>query len=342
MRRALALLATLLISGAAVPAVPAQASSADDEPKKLFTIDDERITESSGLARSRKHKGVWWTVNDSSDSARVFGVDRTGKVVAELTFGADVRDVEALAVGSDGKIYVADIGDNLEDQKKVRVFAISEPEDLEDNKMKYRAYDFEYPDGPHNAEAILVHPGTNRIYLVTKESRGGIYAGPEEASREGVNELTRVGDAPATVTDGTFTPDGKRVLLRNYTTMFVMTWPRPAKAASVTLPVVRQGESLAMGQTNGTVVVGSEGEDSPVYEVTIPTKKDGSTPTPTPVPAGSSGGDGKSHTTRWLLIGAAAFAAIIALMTFPAGRRERLDAMLEQDRMRGQRRRSMT
>lgn len=341
MRRVLTLLAVLLISA---PAIPAYGSRSEDEPKKLFTIEDERITESSGLARSRKHKGIWWTVNDSSDSARVFGVDRTGKVVAELTFGADVRDVEALAVGSDGKIYVADIGDNLEDQKKVRVFAISEPEDLEDNKMKYRAYDFEYPDGPHNAEAILVHPGTNRIYLVTKESRGGIYAGPEQASRDGVNELTRVGDAPATITDGTFTPDGKRVLLRNYTTMFVMTWPKPAKAASITLPVVRQGESLAMGQTNGTVVVGSEGENSPVYEVTIPTKKGGSTPTPTPAAAGSSGGNGKSHTTRWLLIGAGAFAVIIALMTFPAGRRERLDAMLEQERLRGpgQRRRSMT
>ena len=82
-------------------------------PRADFRIDDARITESSGLALSRAHPHTVWTVNDSGDSARVFAVDtRTGRTVGVHTFDAPVRDVEALAITPQGRMLVADIGDN--------------------------------------------------------------------------------------------------------------------------------------------------------------------------------------------------------------------------------------
>ena len=66
---------------------------------------DPRITESSGLALSRAHPHTVWTVNDSGDSARLFAVDtRTGETVGLRTFDAPVRDVEALAITSEGRM----------------------------------------------------------------------------------------------------------------------------------------------------------------------------------------------------------------------------------------------
>src|SRR5205823_4060463 len=70
--------AGILWAAAAVPA-------AADEPDG-FTIGDSRIAESSGLAASRTHPGIYWTHNDSSDGPYVYAVDgRTGRTVARIT-----------------------------------------------------------------------------------------------------------------------------------------------------------------------------------------------------------------------------------------------------------------
>ncbi|MGH3464180.1 MAG: hypothetical protein ACRDP9_22155 [Kribbellaceae bacterium] len=338
MRRPAAAAAALLL---AVPVLllGSPAARADEEPKKLFTMADERITESSGLARSAGHEGIWWTVNDSSDSARVFAVNADGEVEATLTFGADARDVEAIAVGTDGNIYVADIGDNLRDQEKVTVYVIKEPEDLSDQQVKYRAYDFDYPDGSHNAEALLVEPKTNRLFIVTKEGTGAaIYSlGKGVApSRREANKLSRMGTAPSIVTDGTFTPDGRWMILRDPTAMSVWSWPGAKTKLSTRLPLQPLGESIAMGPDDKSVLIGSEGRNSAVYQVTIPTTKAATPATPTPQSASGSGAtdSDKSHTMRWTLIGAGGFAALMAMFTFPKGRRERADAMLEGQRTR--------
>jgi hypothetical protein len=333
----------------AVPVLATASAHADDETgKKLFTIDDERITESSGLARSMNHKGIWWTINDSGDSARLFAVNAEGKVEAELTYGADARDVEAIGTGTDGKIYIADIGDNVRDQKKVRINVVKEPDTLEDQKVKYRQYDFAYPDGPHNAEALLVEPGTNRLFIVTKEvPKGGIYSLPkgQEPSRDKVNQLARMGDAPAIVTDGTFTPDGKWMILRDPVSMYVWSWPGAKVRRTGPLPLQPTGESLAMGPDDTSVVVGSEGKRSPVYQVAIPTKSSTTTTKPKTQDTGAAAADTKqSHTMRWTLLGAGGFALLMALFTFPKGRREREDERWEIQRSRSdfQRTRSAT
>ena len=139
LRKALTVTAVTLLSlaGATLPVASASADcgsapQADPTPapKKLFTIDDERVDESSGLAKSAKYDGIWWTVNDSGDSARVFGIDKTGEVKAELRLKADVKDVEAIAVDTDGTIYIADIGDNKATRDMIEVYTIPEPAEL--------------------------------------------------------------------------------------------------------------------------------------------------------------------------------------------------------------------
>jgi hypothetical protein len=355
-RTALALTAATLFSlaGLALPVsastsasqtqTGAQVPAADPTPgvKKLFTIRDQRLRESSGLAKSQKHQGIYWTVNDSGDSARVFGIDTFGKVKAVLTFKAQVRDVEAVAVDRDGTIYIADIGDNKLNRDMIEIYTIPEPDQLADGDVRYHRYDFTYPDGPHNAETLLVEPGTNQLYIVTKVDKGAgaIYAAPPAPSREGTNELTKLAPAPAgTFTDGTFLPDGQRVVLRTYTGVATVAWGDTPTMIASTEVAATQGESVAIGQTSNTVLVGSEGPNSAVYQVQVPAKAGAATPSAAPKAGTGSEASSdakKNHNLRWILIGAAVFAFIITIITFPPGRRERLDRMAENARLTGQ------
>ncbi|MDX6294387.1 MAG: hypothetical protein QOH50_3462 [Kribbellaceae bacterium] len=347
LRKALGITAVTLLSlaGAVIPA-PAGAAGmtgsvdlATPSPaaKKLFTIHDSRIKESSGLIKSQKYAGTWWTSNDSGDTARIFGVNQNGDVKAVLTFKAPVQDVEALAIDSDGTIYIADIGDNKSSRQMISVYTIPEPAKLENQRMKFHRYDFVYPDGAHDAETLLIQPDTHRLYLVTKvaNGKGAFYAAPAQASVKGTNDLTRLADAPPGITDGTFLPDGKSLVLRSYVDIALLSWgPKPNVQARSAVPL-SQGESVAIGPSTTSLVVGSEGANSIVYQVQIPVRKATSTAAATPTATNASGGS-KNHNLRWILIGAALFALFVTIVTFPRGRRERRDRMMENARLTGQ------
>jgi hypothetical protein len=337
------------LAGAAVPTTASAGTDAGPSapaPKRLFTIDDERIDESSGLVKSMKHQGIYWTVNDTEATGRVYAVDMTGKVQAVVRFGAKVKDVEALGIDRDGTLYIADIGDNKENRDQVEIYTIPEPDELEDeSNVKYHRYDFTYPDGAHDAETLLIEPGTSQLYIVTKvlKGAGDIYAAPPNPSREGTNDLTKLAPAPTgVITDGTFLPDGQKAVLRTYTDVTTVAWGEAPNAIARGTAPLGQGETIALGPTDNTVLVGSEGKNSAVYQVQVPAKAAASTPpaaSATPKPAttaDSNASSGKSHNLRWIVIGAALFALLITIITFPPGRRERRDRQAENARLTGQ------
>ena len=200
------------------PLLPAAAAT-----DVAFTIRDLRITESSGLVRDPS-ADIYWTVNDSGDEGTAYGVRDDGNVEGIVAFRAAPRDVEAVAM-SGRRLYVADIGDNRARRAFVTVYYFNDPEP-NNRTVSYRSYDFSYPDGAHDAETLLVEPGTNQLFIVTKSAKGGaIYAAPPAPSRQGTNELTKLAPAPTgTFTDGTFLPDGQRVVLRTYTGLATVRW----------------------------------------------------------------------------------------------------------------------
>ncbi len=100
----LGLLLLVVVFLAIVPTV------AGAEDTVAFTIEDARITESSGLAVDPAGN-LYWTVNDSGDRGVAYGIGLDGSVQGTLNFRAEPEDVEAAAVHED-QLYVADIGDN--------------------------------------------------------------------------------------------------------------------------------------------------------------------------------------------------------------------------------------
>ncbi|MFJ3585912.1 WD40 repeat domain-containing protein [Streptomyces sp. NPDC090127] len=262
--------ATLVLALAAAPA------AADDGADQDFTIKDPRITESSGLAASRAHPGVYWTHNDQ-DAPLIYGIDsRTGETVATLTMKGvgTPRDMEAVSVGPDGDIYVGDIGDNKDGTwDHVWIYRFPEPEQLRNQTVTARQYDVKYADGPRNAEALMVHPKTGRVYIASKnENTGGLYAGPERLSTSGTNVFRRVDDVPW-VTDGAFSPDGERLLLRGYFSAKEYAWQDGRlgdEGRSVGAPFQGQAESVTYTTDGSALMFGSEGSNSGVVRVDRP------------------------------------------------------------------------
>jgi len=243
----------------------------------VLRLHDPALVESSGLAVSGRHDGIVWTHPDGGTVARVMAVDESGDTVATVTLdGIDPYDPEALAPGTDGRsLWLGDLGDNLEQRPDVSVFQFTEPRELADRTVRATWFRFTYPDGPHDAEALLVDPSTGRLLVATKALGGaGLYRAPPQLVTEdaGTNRLERVADVPPLVTDGAFLPDG-RFVLRSYTTAYV--YDRPGhQVASAPLPRQPQGESVAAAGgpsgSPGSLLVGSEGKESAVYRVPVP------------------------------------------------------------------------
>jgi hypothetical protein len=262
-------LAAVTCAALALACGPALSAAADDGSPAAFTISDPRITESSGLAASRLHPGVYWTHNDSGDGPYVYAIDSaTGKTVARVAMrGVHVRDVEAISTGPDGTLYIGDIGDNLGGSwPRVWIYRFPEPRRLRDQTVDVTRYTVRYDAGPRDAEALMVHPRTGRVYIASKNEDGGhLYAGPAELSTKTTNVFRSVADVPW-VTDGAFSPDGTRLVLRGYFWASDYRWAggRPQKIGGLDLPMQQQGESVTFSADGRAVMYGSEGADSQV------------------------------------------------------------------------------
>jgi hypothetical protein len=295
----------------------------DDEPVLRFA--DPAIVESSGLVA---RGGLLQTVNDSGDQARVFTVDRGGRTVGVTRWDGDPVDVEALAPGPPGRVWVGDVGDNTGERDIVTVTSV--PVGRGEPSGPVQTYRLSYPGGGTDAETLLAHPRTGRLYVVTKGVLGGeVLAAPRDLDADTVNRMRPVGRVLALATDGAFLPDGRHVVLRDYTRAVVYTFPALEQVADVRLPRQRQGEAIAVDD-DGRLLVSSEGLHAPVHAVDLPPQAvpavagpaDGdsspepspsTTPDPVPEPEPSGTEAARPDVRSWL-IGAAVMVAMVVVL----------------------------
>ena len=253
-------------------------------------FDDPAILECSGLTASRVNPDVLWTHNDSGDTARLFAVTEDGVLLGIYTLdGAGAVDWEDMAWGpcSDGSrvdcLYVGDIGDNGHSRSQIQIYRVQEPlvplegPVIEETLMDVERLDCVYPDGPRDAETLLVDPETAIPYIVTKEAQGstGVYRFPAPPIDDGevmLEKLTVI-ESRSFLTGGDVAADGSRVILRNYLTAF--DYPRPPEGAfediffeiGCLLPLALeiQGEALTIGLTGLSVYTASEGIFAPIH-----------------------------------------------------------------------------
>lgn len=248
----------------------AAANPADPElaPVPEFTevsvLADERIVESSGLAVSRRFEDVAYTVNDSGNEPLIFAVSvASGKTLGVTELRGEFIDIEALSLDSEGRLWIADTGDNQGQRPESALYAIDEP-GTESGTVTPERYPLRYSDWPPDIEALAIHPDTGVKYLIDKGFlTGEVYEVPSDQAPGEVAVLEPVAHGlPPLVTDAAFSPDGSAIAVRTYVTVHDVD-PETWKVRSSTrLPDQKQGETIAFEGDGSTYLIGSEGAQS--------------------------------------------------------------------------------
>lgn len=274
-------------AGAQVPAVGVPGCTLYGEPRQTGTVPPE-LPELSGLAASQRHPGVFWAHNDSGGDFMLFALDDTGALRARLTLtGAEPRDIEDVAVGpcapGDPRpcVFLADIGDNFERRRDgVRLYRLPEPETLTDATVPVEVLSFTYPDGAHDAEALVVEARSGRLAVITKsrDSLGDVYAlerprpgATVQAAKLGTLEVPEGLDRAATA--ASLHPSGQRLLLRTYTRVWEVRQPDATrledllKGQLVEVPGASQAqaEAITFLQDGDGYLLGSEFTSQPLF-----------------------------------------------------------------------------
>jgi hypothetical protein len=209
---ALILLLILVVAGAMLSAPPVKA----DEVFRLQTS-------SAPVGMATDHtRGRYWVLDKTSGRLTLTAVKPDGTVEGSMNSRDSLTNAQALAFES-GEAYVGDIGGR---RSTVTVYQVTEPWPGTEI-LKAIAYPLSYPDGAHDAAAILVD-ANHRISVVTKGPQAGIYQAPPGPTRDAASPLTRVADAPDGVTDGVVLLDG-RIVLRTATTVVTLDPPRATR-----------------------------------------------------------------------------------------------------------------
>lgn len=183
------------------------------------------VPESSGVARSGRTQGVYWTHNDSGEpqifAVGVDGADR-GRVRVSGAQVDDWEDIASAPCEGGHCLYIADIGDNGGKRDSITVYRVPEPAPGEAETRVAEALHARYPDGAQDAEALLVTPA-GQVYVVTKGENGpvALYRFPKATEPGRAVTLERVHrfteekvDRDARVTGGAVSPDGRWAAVR--------------------------------------------------------------------------------------------------------------------------------
>ncbi|WP_437999352.1 cell wall anchor protein [Sorangium sp. So ce185] len=232
------------------------------------------IVEISGLAASRVNPGILYA--HSENNANFVAIQKTNAaVVGSYVAGVFPWDWEDIATGpcpAGSCIFMGDIGrisgHPLPYPTTFAVVRMKEPNlaaGETSGTVSGDRFPFQYPDTPQNAEALMVHPTTGDIYVVTKEGTTGVskvYKFPSPLPAPGtLSTLIHVADLQMplgpdenfrSVTAGAIHPCADRFLLRTYRAVYEYRAPAGAgfEAAFAAPPVALtdtvegQGESI--------------------------------------------------------------------------------------------------
>lgn len=275
-----------------------------------------QITESSGLAYSRLVENSIWTMNDSGNTNELFLLKTDGTLQAKIAVnGATNADWEAMAgfkIEEQPYLLIADVGDNLARRKAYQLYLLREP-DLSAELTSHAQLpitktvtaskiQFTYEDGPRNCEAIGVDVVGKQVWMVEKvnidvgqKQPPGIYTLPLLLPLNKIDQrqpmiAKRIADfPPRNVTGMDFSPDGQRLVIRNYLNAHLYsrsdneTWQNriiTTKPMTLILPFQRQGEAICFSPDSKSVVVTSELKGQPIWQVNLSQSDDKVDPKP--------------------------------------------------------------
>jgi len=142
-------------------------------PEVTGRLEDSKIREASGLARSQREIDVLWVINDNGSKNIVHGIDVTGARRGEFELkksrNKDWEDLASFRLNDVPYLMVADIGDNGAKRDHLTLYFVEEPVASKNAKAS-RAWqvDFTYPEGPRDSESAAIDVETQQALILTK------------------------------------------------------------------------------------------------------------------------------------------------------------------------------
>jgi hypothetical protein len=261
------------------------------------------MDEISGIAASGINENLYYVHNDSGDTSRFYAMLPSGEVKSIIYFKGDpklphgVADCEDIAVGpgpdtDSSYVYLGDIGDNYSVRKYITVYRMAEQASWAGGggltTVNAVAIHFKYPDGPKDAETLMIDPIERLIYIISKRhDTVGVYTSPLIYKPNDTLTLTRrcklffPGYKPFKwITAGDISKDGRQILVKSYANVYYWRragnepiWKTLQKKPRL-LPYIqeKQGEAIGFTPDGKGYYTTSEGVYSPIYYYEIPAK----------------------------------------------------------------------
>jgi len=186
------------------------------------------LDEASGIADSKANPGYIWVQQDSGNPNDIALLSQDGSFLKNINIKTSInRDWEDMVIANGpltgaNYIYLADIGDNSLAFTEYFIYRFGEPGAATDVVSDCDKINFKYPDGSHNAEAILVDNNTKDIYIITKQDTPSkIYKLPYPQNTSSLNTAIFCGTLSFNdVTAAAFSPDGKAIMVKMYSIIY--------------------------------------------------------------------------------------------------------------------------
>lgn len=189
-------------------------------------IANKHVNESSGIAKSVRYPGVYWTHNDSGGKARLYPLFlNDGKQYKKNRIkvkGAKARDWEEIAVYGKDKLIIGDFGNNANERRDLTLYIIPEPDPYEkkgsvevEKTIRFHFEDQEgFPPKLRNFDCEAMFARGEEIYLLTKhrsDTDAKLYKIEGKIAR-------KLASFPigSKVTAADLSPDGSKVAVLSY------------------------------------------------------------------------------------------------------------------------------
>jgi hypothetical protein len=233
---------------------------------QVYEVSRASLTEASGIADSKANPGYLWVQEDGGNPPDLALLQHNGVWLKSIHLAGMVnRDWEDIVLSAGPKpgiqyLYIAETGDNLLVHPDYAIYRLEEPASAIDTVKHVDKIAFFYPDGSHNAEAILVDPITKDIYIITKvDSRSRVFKLTYPYSTTVVNKAEQVGSLTYNfAVSAALSPSGKEIAVKTYDAIYYYsrtageTIMQALSKQPVTLPYEQepQGEAIVFSNND--------------------------------------------------------------------------------------------
>lgn len=283
------LVSAVLVVAALWPTAPAFGADPTPSPgdtpaaapgESVCTVSDSRLGNVSGMVATDDGFIVVEDGDENPSDIRLYHLTSKCKVSTVDVIAKDPVDMEDLALGSDGAVWIADVGDPKSERERVALWKVPSGGDTAER------YRLAYPDGAHDASALLLDKDDVPLIITKTGPKVGIYrpVGALKANNETPQKMEKVGEFTAEKT-GTSNPlsaigqtlvtgaaksaDGSKVVIRTYSDAYEFDVADGDVATAITgdkyritaLPDEPQGEAITYSGDGGTfLTVGQKPE----------------------------------------------------------------------------------